>query len=45
MDNRLQFPDENPHYWRNLGLWAFAWLILLLATGVGVLVAERIITG
>ena len=44
-ENRLQFPEAEDHYWRNLLTFALAWLIGLLIAGLGVLVIERIITG
>jgi hypothetical protein len=44
-DNRLSFPEAEDNYWRNLITFALTWLIILLAAGLGVLIAERIITG
>lgn len=43
-DSRLTFPDEpNQHYWRNLGMWALIWLVLLLSVALGLLVVNVVI--
>jgi hypothetical protein len=43
-DGRLTFPDAvEDHWWRNVITFALTWLILLLAVGLGVLVANVVL--